>query len=312
MFKDTPCGSSFGAIGHITPASANRLKGFIGTEGTADNRITKITTDEDITNISATVALGIERVKDGAGYSRLSLRMFVSERMLERFSQEIERIGASVEAIIPIRNGDCRMVYVGYNSEDRTTERSTLESYLRRIDEVRTGTLIGGQKTAPETMSIEIINDRSTPTFTSNLVTMRQMLMNAFGYSHGVATSTLMEETNTIAVIRSEGKIAGMCIAERRQITVMPNERIELAEVTDAHVLPEYQGNGFYNALSMELVNHLKSTGVHLIFTESNVTQESMLRTIAKQDRVVAGILPKHAMIEGGLRDLVVTYFRTD
>ena len=126
MFRDSHDSSSFGPIGHISPVSADRLKGFIGYVGDGEGqngRITPIENGVHARFIGDVVREGISRLSS-TGNTRLSLRTIVSNDALQILATEVGRACASIEATMPVGE-NYSIAYIGYNATSRqlTSER---------------------------------------------------------------------------------------------------------------------------------------------------------------------------------------------
>jgi hypothetical protein len=310
--------TSFGAIGCIAPASCNRLKGFIGASETSAREITPVTDSEGVRTIGRIVERGVSRIEGSDSLSRLSIRTLINRNLEDELYSEVERAGARIEAVIPLRNGRSHMelVYIGYNGETRRASAEERERYatVRRIAELGTARKMPDGE-IPITVDIIYNSEQGSGLCQSDLEQLAGMMMTNFGYTGSEARAVLTDEKNIIAVARrkEDGRIVGMNVTECRSVPLADGSEIIMGEITDANVLPECQGKGYYTMIVSRVMDQLRNR-LDVLFTES-VLNQSLLnsalrlgRRIGGDGERIPGFLENHASVGGMTQTMFVTY----
>lgn len=319
VFSEAYDSSSFGSIGTISRASANRLKGFIGyVEGGEGNEgtITPISTSAHARFIGDVVAEGISRLQ-ATESSRLSIRTIVKNTALQRLTREVERSGASVEATMPA-NDSYSIVYIGYNTPQREISslmRNNEAPITDRISSYR-GDVAELASVASDLVrnsndySIRIV-DGSARYFTAEEMRDISTLLATFGYNERESASSVTNEQNIIGLAYSSERIVGISITERRIIALSNGQRINIAELTDGTVSDSATGRNLYSAILFNVFTHISRNhqDLGLVYAESNTGSEALLRSaLGWQNRQVAGVLHSHTRINDRPKDFLVTY----
>ena len=320
MFSEAYNSSSFGSMGVISRASANRLKGFIGyveggegTEGT----ITPISTSRHARFIGEVVAEGIARLQT-TGNSRLSVRTIVENATVNRLTRIVERTGASVEAIMPA-NGNYSIVYIGYNTPQREMSalmrgndapiESRISSYRRDSDEVVNVAMDLARNLNDYSIRI---TDGSARGFTESERRDIASLLSTFGYNENESIASVTNEQNIIGLAYNAERIVGISITERRTLALSNGQHINIAELTDGTVAESATGRNLYSGILFSVFNHITRNyqDLVLVYAESNIGSEALLRSaLGWQNRAVGGVLYSHTRINDRPKDFLVTYF---
>lgn len=319
MFSEAYDSSSFGSVGTISRASANRLKGFIGYveggEGT-QGTITPISTSRHARFIGEVVAEGIARLQT-TGNSRLSIRTIVENGTINRLTREVERAGASVEAIMPA-NGNYSIVYIGHNTPEREMStlmrgsdapiESRISSYRRDCEEV-TNVAMDLVRNLND-YSIRIM-DGSSRGFTEGERRDVAALLSTFGYNENESMAAVTNEQNIIGLAYNGERVVGISITERRTLALSNGQHINIAELTDGTVAESATGRNLYSGILFNVFNHIARNypDLGLVYAESNIGSEALLRSaLGWQNRQVGGVLYSHTRINNRPKDFLVTY----
>ncbi len=342
IFRDETDSSSFGSIGFISLASSGRLKGFIGPavrHGKDDGRIAPVENREHAEFIGNAVREGIKRLEETSN-TRLSLRVIATSGAIAFLDNEIRRSGAEIEAQIPV-NETYSIIYIGYNSNSRRIDESTLNSFREKINETFSKT--DNQKSMKELArdSAEFgLSAASAPSSSQSNKTRYQIkiidsqqrlfsnseldeissLLSIFGYNRSDAISTVTNGSNIIGLVyNGAGNIVGISVTESRSIKLSNGDTINIAELTDAHISKESRGKSTYSRLLIEVLRNICSNrgDIQLIYAESNISSDSIIKTAAAHGRGFAGILPNHVEIKDSSgnsspKNFAVTYLDRD
>lgn len=312
-YSDEYSSGSIGAVGYIAPASANRLKGFL----------TKVIRDEESSNLfSSIVQTGLLRVHNHHGnevshqHTRLSVRAVVESDFVNVARNSISKI-MNIEASISLGH-DYEIVYAGSNSHNRSARSygEITSAYSQIVHETWCN--------MQDAQAFKLLFDRETKEAQAKGYYVREIgannvgfeylrilsLLATFGYSASESDSIVRNCDNLIVGAYSGNNLIGLGIAEKKNITLDNGVQINVAELTDAFVMPQHRGNNMYFLISThEIINLIRENSqIDLIYGESNLDEIAVLKSAARQGRRFAGILPEHAIIEGSAKSLAVTY----
>ncbi len=315
MFRDGADVGSFGPIGCIQQVSAERLKGFMGAVREDQSCITPVATRADVRGVADVIREGVRRIRESETNTRLSLRILVNSRTTEMLSRGITGTGADIEAVMPANNG-YNVVYVGYNDESRTISPQLRGEFEEKIEASRRFYMQVPQQIVAGTngYNISIVDgtDRSFSHAQFNSITN---LLHTFGYDRQGARDIISNEANIIGLVEDHGRIVGISVTERRIIPLSNGGEIHIAELTDSVFDQRLRGQGLYPVLLNEMFLHIydRCPEIDVVFTESNISTDSLLNMAARQGREIAGILPYHFRMaepsgESELKSVVVTY----
>ncbi|MCL5413410.1 MAG: hypothetical protein M1569_03340 [Candidatus Marsarchaeota archaeon] len=333
MFSDNMDSSSFGPIGYIAPVSANRLKGFIGYTGALggqDSGIVPIENSVHARFVGEVVREGIRRLQR-RGCTRLTIRTIVRTSALNDLEAEVVNAGASIEATIPV-NGDYTIAYIGYNTQERELSEKEMAKFKNNInkavvqhghDNASLAALARDIRSNTNDYSIRII-DGNRRVLSSAELASTYTLLGTFGYNSEQALAALSNENNMVGLVYANSgpsrRVVGISIIEQRSIQLSNGTSLHIAEVTDGTVSKEDNGRSLYSMLLLELFRHisLNRSDLNLVFGESNVSSDPLLKAAILQGRTFSGLLPNHAVIMNRdtnqleLKSLVVTYLTRD
>jgi hypothetical protein len=315
VFQTGTChNDSFGPIGIITRVSADRLKGFVGAQTSAVDRITPIRDQQQLGMLIGIVRTGISEL-DRTGMTRLTIRSIVDGNLSEELAASMRESGAKIEASIPLKNGmsQMQMVYIGYNGPSRRASPGELARSMAVISDAKHPAI---KKAAAGGLTIEVLDcqalsSQSNAEWASSLV---DMLSKGFGYSKESAMEVLSDGRNIVTVVKEGDGIVGMCAAEVREVPLEDGASLRMAEITDCYIRLEYRNKGCCSKMLRTLSDTALKT-MDVVFTESNSENPAMANSIlrcghelAGDGVTVTGILEKHAVVESGVRNLFVTY----
>ncbi len=315
--------SSFGSVDQICKASSARLKGFVWGDG--EGR-TPIVNDSHIGFAAAVVREGISRLSE-TGNTRLSVRTVASNDAVGELTRRMAAVGASVEAVMPIGE-DYSIIYIGYNSQQRE-----LGEHRRQMQQeaVAAARRYRDNPTELAELANDIIDHAGTYTtriidgnsrnFSEIEISSISGLLATFGYDANQARSMVENEQNIIGLVyqnsaANQRTVVGISITERRSITLANGRVLQIAELTDGTVSKEVSGRSLYSRLLLNVYEHILASHpeLSLIFAESNVGSEALLKAAFLQGREEAGMLPNHVEIRNRetnapeLKSLLVTY----
>ena len=316
-YSDRYASGSIGAVGHIAPASANRLKGFI----------TRVIRDSESTSLfNDIVQSGISRMNQSQGDSvskcptRLSVRAIVEKEFGDNARDCISK-AVNIEANIALNCG-YDLIYAGSNSNGRSTRSydeianaysQVIQDTWCNMKDAHAFKLFFDMETAQAKANGYVVNEISA----SNVLHEYQRIISLlaiFGYDSSESDSIIQNQDNLIVGAYKGDDLIGLGVAERRRITLDNGEDIYVAELTDAFVIPEHRGNNMYFLISThEILNLIRDNNqIDLIYGESNLDEIAVLKSAARQGRRFAGILPEHAIIGNSAKSLAVTYLNKE
>ncbi len=325
LFHPETCNDSFGPIGFVSRVSANRLKGFVGAQTQTETEITPIRDVDQLSMLTDIVQEGILELERTCT-TRLSIRAIVTESLLGELAAALQENEARIEAAIPLGNKmpGMQLVYIGYNTPSRrdapeSTARNWEVRYSAEIH-AQESRLLRTNQQADAAITMEITNNRMPQrNRITEMIPLANMLMEGFGYSRDAAIDVLQDQRNIISVVRRGNVIAGINVTEIREIPLDDGSSLQMAEITDCYIRPEYRGNRYHSRLLQTLMDQ-QLQNIDVVFTESNTEEPAMVNSvlglghrIAGDGENIIGYLEKHAEIGDGfgrheLRDLFVTY----
>ena len=311
---ETCCNNSFGPIGTVTRVSADRLKGFVGAQTSAVDRITPVEDRQQLRVLTGIVLTGISELSR-TGTTRLSIRSIVAESLSEELAVAVGDGGAKIEAVIPLKNGmdQLQIVYIGYNEPSRRATPEELARTKNAIAEAKRPTL---RKGTAGSQVIEIVDSQSlfSQDRVMETVPLADMLLKGFGYSRDAAIGVLSNTMNIVSVIKEGDRITGIGVTEVREIPLVNGVLLRMAEMTDFYINPEYRGKG-YSSKMLRVLSDTALKKMDVVFGEANSENQAMTNAILRCGYELAGdgvkitaILEKHAVIEDSTRNLFVTY----
>ena len=277
-------------------------------------------------------------MRDDPGTSRLSIRLVANVEMVA----ELERQGVPVEGALqfswfpegetPYSNGAQprhALVYTGENTLERdlsspqsaqtmpelptaprpVRSRRQLQEDAAHVnsrliesglDPIEYHEITGGEVRALE------LADSFMPLWSET-----------FGYDREEIEAILTNPDNHIVYAQNEqGGIVSVAMAELDSISVEGVGRVNLAEITEASTLAEYQGHGLYGIASGLLLLRLglvsragltSGTGpLHLVYGESNLSSPGVLLAANHNGRVFAA----HELALYDRDEMILDYFR--
>jgi hypothetical protein len=320
IFQTGTCfNDSFGPIGIVTKVSADRLKGFVGAQTSAVDKITPIEDRQQLRMLIDIVRTGISELSR-TGTTRLSIRSIVAEDLSEELAAAMCDSGARIEAAIPLKNGMERMriVYIGYNEPSRRATPEELERTRAKISAAKLsalrkgpveGSIVGGS-------IIEVVEDRAlfSQNRTAETGPLVSMLGKGFGYSSDAAIGVLSDGRSIISIARENDEIIGIGVTESRRIPLANGVLLRTAEITDFYIRPEYRGNGYCSKM-LRTLSDTTLKKMDVVFGEANSENQAMTNAVLRCGNELAGdgikvtgILEKHAVVESSIRNLFVAY----
>ncbi len=307
LFRDSPDSSSFGPIGFIAPVSAGRLKGFIG--GGVDNngRIVPVESIDHAEFIGDVISEGIRRL-GSTGNTRLTLRTIVRNDALRCLTDHVEAAGANMEAVLQV-NADYSIVYIGHNVQSRELTAETRDSHQGRINSAILDYGSNAEALAGLARDINVssneyytrIIDGSERSFSILESGSIYRLLSTFGHTAESAETIISDPHNIIGLVYQNmgvmQSVVGISITETRGITLSDGTVLHISELTDGTV--SRHGRSLYPLLLSDVFGHIANNrpDISLVYAESNVMSEPLMRTAAIQGRNFSGMLPNNADI---------------
>ena len=233
--------------------------------------------------------------------SRISARALINDAVLRDLSNNKlinqEYLGF-IESIIPLAGaGDgfdnfC-LVYLGRNKPERQLPREIKEEHFRRAFAIFNGDkqVIGKtDRNLPENFELLIIDEnlRSDP----DIQRMYFNLYSTFGWNEDEVKALLLNPANLIVagLDKNTGIIVSSGLVEFGKIQLDGLPALSIAEITEAATLKAYRGFGLYGKISDQLLKQLAVLDdvPHLVFGESNLDSEAVLKVAARQGRISA------------------------
>jgi len=226
-------------------------------------------------------------------HSRITARVLISTEVLMNFDRQ-NPLCHLFETIIPLDGevfGDYCLVYLGKNTPQRTTpSKITLQQYEKAVAIFNEDQ----QKERNHDFSdfeILVIDEemRQDP----QIQQMYYQLYSNFGWKEKEVAALISNSNNLLVAARdlNNGKIVSSGLVEFADMNfkglTIP---LRLAEITEAATLKEYRGRGLYQKVSDEILRILadQTNPPDLVFGESNLDAEAVLKVAARQGRIPA------------------------
>jgi len=190
---------------------------------------------------------------------------------------------------------DCALVYIGRNLDSRKSPNDILIKQ-EEVAKVIFNTAHSPARPLDEGFSVRNlgVEERTQP----RILEMYYKLYASFGWSTDEIQKMLSNRNSLIfAAFNQEDHVVSSALAESGTMSfIRHNTRspLSLVEITEAATLPEYRGNGLYQAVSDEILKYLArlTTPPNLVFGELNLDAPGVLKVAARQGRIPLSQLP--------------------
>ena len=304
----TPTSSVGEVVYPPVPASENRKKGIFPSV---------ITLPGDLLH----VANEFQGFPLDADTTRISVRYFVENNALNQLSRdERAAIAPSLEGIVKLAGDgdafqDCSIVYLGKNASTRRTDPNVFNQEVQMAQD------IFNSEPARQQYDYSGFSFREiTPTdkIDPRIIDQYAQLYSAFGWTPQEVQKIVQNPTNILlgAFVGDHLVSAGM--AERAEFSILRNgepQPFVMYEVTEAATQYDYRGRGLYTKIATELMKILAQTDTDMLYGESNLGSEAIIRTAHSLGRTSSmetlrefgfppRILEQHVRISGGANDV--------
>lgn len=226
-------------------------------------------------------------------HSRITARTLISTEVLMNFDRK-NRLCHLFETIIPLDGevfGDYCLVYLGKNDPQRTAPSEITRQQYEKAVAIFNENQQKERNHDFSDFEILVINEkmRKDP----QIQQMYYQLYSTFGWNEEEVAALISNPNNLLVAARdlNNGRIVSSGLVEFADINfkglTIP---LRLAEITEAATLKEYRGRGLYQKVSDEILRILadQTNPPDLVFGESNLDAEGVLKVAARQGRIPA------------------------
>jgi len=252
--------------------------------------------------------------------SRISVRYFVKNAVLSNLSpKDRTTIAPFVEGIVKLTGDgrafqDCSILYLGKNADTRHTQPDVFQAELNTA--LNTFSSPPGKKEYDYSLYTfkEITKeDKENPA----IIDQYTELYKAFGWTREQVITILQNPTSILLGTFDGDKLVSSGMAERAEFTIERNgekNKFVMYEITEAATENEYRGRGLYTKVATELMKILATTDIDLLYGESNMLSEAVIKTAHSLGRTSSleslnefgfppRFLEQHVRISGGPND---------
>jgi flagella basal body P-ring formation protein FlgA len=226
-------------------------------------------------------------------HSRITARALISKKVLMNFDRQ-NPLCHLFETIIPLDGevfGDYCLVYLGKNTPQRTAPSEITSQQYEKAVAIFNEDQQKGRNHDFSDFEILVIDGkmRQDP----QIQQMYYQLYSNFGWNEEEVVALINNPNNLLVAARdlNNGKIVSSGLVEFADINFngLPTP-LKLAEITEAATLKEYRGRGLYQKVSDEILRILagQTNPPDLVFGESNLDAEAVLKVAARQGRIPA------------------------
>jgi ribosomal protein S18 acetylase RimI-like enzyme len=225
-------------------------------------------------------------------HSRITARALISKEILMNFDRQ-NPLCYLFETIIPLDGevfGDYCLVYLGKNTPQRKAPSEiTSQQYEKAV------TIFNKKhkERKNNVIDFEILVIEEKMRQDPQIQQMYYQLYSTFGWNEKEVVALINNPNNLLVAARdlNNGRIVSSGLVEFADINFneMPTP-LRLAEITEAATLKEYRGRGLYQKVSDEILRILagQTNPPDLVFGESNLDAEAVLKVAARQGRIPA------------------------
>lgn len=262
--------------------------------------------------------------------SRYSARFFIAQQAIRQLTtQDRLLFGQYVEGIVPLEQtaapglGDCCMVYIGKNSDDRRSSDEKICQELQQAREIFNSYPIGITNDV-HNFRFEILSDlrKRDPEIKDQFY----HLYAAFGYVPDEVDEILMSPNNVIAAAFDSDILVSSGLGERAELFINRVDKklkFVMCEVTEAATRENYRSRGLYTYVAFALMRSIAQTDAHLVYAESNLEAPGVLKAAKRQGRHsvletfdLYGLIPRplmqHVRISAGQNDTRPPHLKND
>lgn len=229
--------------------------------------------------------------------TRISARAIISSNSLSLNLDGIQYI----ETLIPLTDcgipqlHDCLLIYIGKNQPNRRTPSEILGFQYEQAYKIFFESQLL-KKDVPVGFTITHLTEEEK--INERVLQMYYNLYSLFGWSADEVVKMLKNPNNLLFTARNDkDEIVCSAIAEQGKMSFFRNNEevvLSLVEITEAATLPDYRGNGLYQALSDKILEFIaQHKKPHLIYGELNLDAPAVLKVAAKQGRIPALLTAK-------------------
>ncbi|MFH0773249.1 MAG: hypothetical protein V1922_02970 [bacterium] len=256
----------------------------------------------------------------GGETSRVSVRYFVENEMLTHLlPAERAQIAPYLEGVVRLAGdgtmfNDCSIIYLGKNSDDRRTRQDVVDAELQMAQRVFGSPVARTEHDYAGFTFREITaEDKVDPA----VIDQYAELYKAFGWTRDEVIKILQHPTNILLGGFVGDQLVSAGMAERAQFCIERNgapHPFVMYEITEAATRSEYRGKGLYTKVATELMRLLACTDIDLLYGESNLLSEPVIRAAHSLGRTSSletleefgfppRFLEQHVRISGGKND---------
>lgn len=256
-----------------------------------------------------------------AATTRISTRYFVEDNILANLNEESRNtISSSLEGMISLTGSesafeDCSILYLGHNSSDRRTPQSLFDYEVQMAQKIFSSPPVQQAHDYSGFAFREITpEDKINP----DIIDQYASLYKAFGWSPAEVVTILNNPTSILLGAFDGNRLVSAGMAERAEFTIKKNglaSPFVMYEVTEAATQSDYRGRGLYTKVAFELMKILAQTDMNMLYGESNLGSEAVIRAahslgrtssieMLKQYDFLPRVLEQHVRISGGINDV--------
>jgi hypothetical protein len=245
--------------------------------------------------------------------SRITARALISTEVLMNFDRK-NPLCHLFETVIPLDGevfGNYCLVYLGKNNPQRKSPKEIVEQQHKRAVSIFSQ---NHQERNHYFSDFEILVIDEKMRQDPQIQQMYYQLYSTFGWNEKEVVALINNPNNLLVAVKDgkNGRIVSSGLVEFADINFngLPTP-LKLAEITEAATLKEYRGRGLYQKVSDEILRILANqpNPPDLVFGESNLDAEAVLKIAAKQGRIPAfktasdfnlphaSMLPQHVAI---------------
>ncbi len=274
LFEET---SSVGAFWPPEASSYGRMRGFYN----------KVLHAEGVESFATNFDKLRTEVANSDDLSRLTIRALGTKATV----QALEQRGVGVEGALPIRGSDLSVIYTAWNASTRQPGDERMAEHAELLDKT-VGALDAQSSVAqahpPGKFEPKIIDSSLSEYSKLQLAPGFIELYSVFGYDEEEVRALLINPSNTILYFEGDDGIVSTAMAEHATIEVEEFGSLNMVEVTEATTRPGDRGNGYYRAISRQLVQHLMNETdrpIDILYGESNLTMPGVIISAHKNGR---------------------------
>jgi len=276
-----------------------------------------IVTGEDMTRR----AEELRNIPLGGTTSRISVRYFVENEVLRNLTRkQKEELSPLLEGIVELAGdgdafSDCSIVYLGNNSPERHTDPAVFAAEIQMAQNIFKSPPSSKEYDYSQFTFREITPEDRVD---NRIIDQYAQLYSAFGWNREQVVTILQNPASILLGTFVNDQLVSAGMAERAEFSIERNGVLHpfvMYEITEAATQVEYRGMGLYTKVARELMKLLALTDIDLLYGESNLLSEAVLRAAHALERTSSietlekyGFYPRaleqHVRISGGPHDM--------